>query len=595
MIKEIRTKIESQADDLKTLYSAIAIETKSLLLVTALVMVFAAILEAITIIAFIPFLTSLVEPEKLLSDGRLIFLIRHFEIEGARDLLIATSTSFGVIVFVSTIFKALQLWLTTKTSFIIGSAVSQKILENSLYGSYLSHLSRNTADVIAAITTKTSTVIYQVIIPTLTLFGAITMLLFIGGAIVVITPSATLFGIVFLFIIYLIIISISKKKLRDYGELHSKNATECVKIAHESLGGIRDVIIGGTQQYFLKAFANADLHSRKSLGQSQFISLSPKIFIEGIALIFIAIAAAYASSIHSQVATSLPIVGALVLSVQKILPLMQQVFWCWSTYESGRKSLQDVSVLIKDEANNAEFSQINNINTDVLCKSIHLDRIYFRYPNASLDAISGLTIKICKGDRIGVVGHSGSGKSTLIDLICMLFPPTSGCIYFDDQPASAYTRNLWLRKLAIVPQQIYLSDASLLENIAFGELPDQINYAKAVAAANNAQLESVIESLPDGYHTRIGERGCFLSEGQRQRIGIARALYKDASVIIFDEATSALDNETENAIISCIEKLSKDITVIMIAHRISTLKSCDRILELSDGFLVRECKFNEIQ
>ena len=595
MFKEIRKKIGAQSTPLKTLYSAITSKTKSLLAFTALVMVLSAALEAVTIVAFIPFLTSLIEPEKLLGDGRLNSLVRYFEIEGTRDLVIATSASFGVIVFLSTIFKALQLWLITKTSFIIGSAVSRKILENSLYGSYLSHLNRNTADVIAAITTKTSTVIYQVVIPSLTVFSSITMLLFVGGTIVVITPLTTLLGIALLFLIYISVVAISKKKLKYYGELHSKSATESVKIANESLGGIRDVIIGGTQSYFLNSFENADLDSRKSLGKSQFISLSPKVFIEGIALIFLALGAAYASSEHSQIATSLPIVGALVLSIQKILPLMQQVFWCWSTYESGRQSLQDVSALIQDDANKSDFYQIGNGGINILCKAIHLDHIFFRYPNASLDAISGLAVTIYKGDRIGIIGHSGSGKSTLIDLICLLFPPTSGTVYFDDQPASISARNSWLRNLAIVPQKIYLSDATLLENIAFGELPDQINYAKAVAAANHAQLDSVIESLPDGYHTRIGEHGCFLSGGQRQRIGIARALYKNARVIIFDEATSALDNETENAIISSIEKLSRDITVIMIAHRISTLKSCDRILELSNGRLVRECKFNDIE
>ena len=594
MLEEMHGKIESQVEPLRRLYSAITREIKVLLVVTVLVMVFAAVLEGLTIVAFVPFLTSLIEPEKLLSDSRLSFLIRYFEIGSTSELVIATSAGFGAIVFLSTIFKALQLWLTTKASFIIGSTVSQKILERSLYGSYLSHLSRNSSDVISALTTKTSIVIYQVIVPGLTLFSSITMLLILGGAVVAITPTATLLGIVFLFLIYFIIIFLSKKKLKNYGESHSRFATASVRIANESLGGIRDIIIGGTQQYFLKSFESADLNSRKSLGKSQFISLSPKVFIEGVALILLALGAAYASSKQSQLATTIPVLGALVLSIQKILPLMQQVYWCWSTYESGRQCLVDVSVLIGEKPNEEIISSAGSSDSRMIRNSIHLDHLYFRYPNAPSDAISDISITICKGDRVGIIGHSGSGKSTLIDLVCLLIAPTSGVIYFDDKLVNLQNRNQWIKNFAIVPQQIYLADASLLENIAFGEAPGQIDYAKAVAAANNAQLESVVDSLPNGYQTRIGERGCFLSGGQRQRIGIARALYKNPTIIIFDEATSALDNETEKAIISGIEGISRDITVIMIAHRISTLKSCDRILEFSNGCLVRECKFDEI-
>lgn len=594
MIEEVREKIESQVEPLRRLYSAITREIKALLVVTVLVMVLAAALEGLTIVSFVPFLTSLIEPEKLLSDSRLSFLIRYFEIGNASELVIATSACFGAIVFLSTIFKALQLWLATKASFIIGSTVSQKILENSLYGSYLSHLSRNSSDVISALTTKTSIVIYQVIVPGLTLFSSITMLFILGGTVIVITPAATMFGIVFLFLIYLVIIVLSKKKLQYYGESHSKSATESVKIANESLGGIRDIIIGGTQQYFLKSFESADLNSRKSLGKSQFISLSPKVFIEGTALILLALGAAYASSKQSQLATTIPVLGALVLSIQKILPLMQQVYWCWSTYESGRQSLADVSVLIGKTSNKEIISSASSSDIRLIRNSIYLDHLCFRYPNTSSDVISDVSITICKGDRVGIIGHSGSGKSTLIDLVCLLIAPTSGAIYFDDKLVNLKNQNQWIKNFAIVPQQIYLADASLLENIAFGEALGQINYDKAVAAANNAQLRSVIESLPHGYQTRIGERGCFLSGGQRQRIGIARALYKDATVIIFDEATSALDTETENAIIASIEGISRDITIIMIAHRISTLQSCDRILEFSNGRLIRECKFDEI-
>jgi ATP-binding cassette subfamily B protein len=233
-----------------------------------------------------------------------------------------------------------------------------------------------------------------------------------------------------------------------------------------------------------------------------------------------------------------------------------------------------------------------------LRKCVRLETVGFRYAQDLPEVLSQLTLEIRPGERIGVIGSTGSGKSTLVDLMMGLLEPTSGKILVDDK--DIYDRNhpehlnAWRASIAHVPQAIYLADSSIAENIAFGVHPQGIDMERVRRAARQAQIASFIEASDQGYKSLVGERGIRLSGGQRQRIGIARALYKQANVLVFDEATSALDNGTERAVMQAIEGLSRNLTLVMIAHRLSTLSNCDRVIELRGGFIHREMKGVEL-
>ena len=283
---------------------------------------------------------------------------------------------------------------------------------------------------------------------------------------------------------------------------------------------------------------------------------------------------------HQQggINSAIPILGVLALGAQRLLPAMQQSYAAYTSIKGARSSLNDVIKLLEqplpDYANQPVPEPIP------FEKGIELDNLSFRYSKESPWVLENINLKLPKGAHIGFVGITGSGKSTLIDIIMGLLLPTSGELLIDNRPVNNINRRAWQVRISHVPQNIYLSDSTIEENIAFGVPKDEIDPLQIKKVTQQAQLTEVIEHLRDGFQTIVGEQGVKLSGGQRQRIGIARALYKNANVIILDEATSSLDNETEQAVMQSIEGLGKEFTIITIAHRLTTLKGCDQIVSL---------------
>jgi len=279
--------------------------------------------------------------------------------------------------------------------------------------------------------------------------------------------------------------------------------------------------------------------------------------------------------------TTIPVLGALALGAQRLLPTLQQAYASWSSIVGAQAAIKDVLYLL-DRPVLLKRLPLNEKTLPFL-DQIDLKDIWFRYAPDLPWVFSGLQLSIKKGDRIGFIGVTGCGKSTLLDLIMGLLPPSKGVIEIDGEVVSLSNVAAWQGNISHVPQTIFLSDATIAENIAFGIPFHEIDLERVKRAAQQAQISTVIELMKLQYLTIIGERGIKLSGGQRQRIGIARALYKEANVLILDEATSALDTETEQAVVEAIENLSPDLTILVIAHRISTLKSCSQIIELNHG------------
>ena len=284
----------------------------------------------------------------------------------------------------------------------------------------------------------------------------------------------------------------------------------------------------------------------------------------------------------------IPTLGVLVLGVQRMLPVLQQCYGSWSHIKGSKKSLLDVIEFLNDS--DSSFNKLKKVDSINFKNQMSVNNLWFKHETTDKYILKNISFKINKGDSIGIIGKTGSGKSTLVDIIMFLLKPSKGNVTIDGKVMNSANVRAWQDKISHVPQNIFLSDASVLENIAFGVDANMIDVDRAKKAASMAQLKELIDSWPDKYNTKVGERGAKISGGQRQRIGIARALYKNPEVIILDEATSALDGDTEKKIINMLHSMPESPTVIMIAHRVTTLKTCNSIFELSNenGVVLRQ-------
>jgi ABC-type multidrug transport system fused ATPase/permease subunit len=329
-------------------------------------------------------------------------------------------------------------------------------------------------------------------------------------------------------------------------------------------------------------FRDAEHRFRNARTTNAIFANAPRYFVEAAGMVLIAGVAVAMSERPGGLAAAIPALGALALGAQKLLPLVQQIYFGWAAATGAQQTLSDVIMLLRRPTPSDDDAGGRLPFTN----AISLRGVSYSYGGERQTALKGIDLEIPKGARVGIAGRTGSGKSTLMDLVIGLLEPTEGTIAIDGTPLVAGNRAAWQRNVAHVPQAIFLSDASIAENIAFGVPAGEIDRERVQRAALQAELAEVVAALPEGYDTRVGERGIQLSGGQRQRIGIARALYKQANVLVFDEATSALDDDTESAVMSAIERLDRDLTIILIAHRLTTLQGCDVILRLDRGQVV---------
>jgi ATP-binding cassette subfamily B protein len=314
--------------------------------------------------------------------------------------------------------------------------------------------------------------------------------------------------------------------------------------------------------------------------------------MEAFGMTLIALLAYILSAQNSGGGMVIPILGALALGAQRLLPILQQLYGSWAAVKGGQETLRDIVILLEQPM--PEHWLLKCSESIKFESSIFLEKVSFRYSNTLPWVLKDVSLKIKRGSRVGIIGATGSGKSTLLDILMMLLSPTVGNLKVDGVEINSKNCRQWQSHIAHVPQSIFLADKTVAENIAFGIPIENIDFSKLELAASKAQIAESIRSWEDGYYTNVGEGGVRLSGGQRQRIGIARALYRDASVIIFDEATSALDSATESSLMECIDDMDADLTFLIIAHRISTLKNCDKVIEIANGAIQRECLYSEI-
>jgi ATP-binding cassette subfamily B protein len=484
-------------------------------------------------------------------------------------------------------------WAQLRVSYGIGIDFGVESYRRTLYQPYQTHINRNSSRVILAITQYTRLITMGVIIPVLMSVSASFLLVSIVAVLMLVDVGLTLLAGLSLSIIYLLLTFATKNRLTQLGQLGSQNDRAIAQTLQESFGGIRDVLIDGTQEVFGEIYRRR--HTKMAQIDISFAILGsvPRYGIEAIAICTFAVIALFLTKAPGGFNSAIPALGAIALGAQRLLPLLQQLFSNWTSVRTYRPQLAETLDLLEQPL--PSWTELGGVQTALTFNdSIKIDNLSFCYEQSDRVVLSDLNYSIRRGGRIGIVGKTGSGKSTLVDILMGLLTPTGGTMSVDGLAVNQVNCRAWQNHVAHVPQAIFLADATIRENIAFGTIASEIDHDRVIAVARMAQLDETILGLPQGFEALVGERGVRLSGGQRQRIGIARALYKQADVIIFDEATSALDDATEQSVMESIHSLPSDITLIIVAHRVSTLAGCDQIIELERGKMVRVGSYNDL-
>jgi len=555
-------------------------------------MLFASFAEIISIGAVLPFLGVLTAPEPVFDHALAQPIIQALGLTAPSQLLLPLTIAFGVAALLAGAMRLILLWASTRLSFATGADLSISIYRRTLYQPYAVHCALNSSEVINGISGKANGVIHSIIVPALTLISSSFMLIAILIALLAVEPVIALAAFGGFGLIYASIIRLTRKQLLADSQRIARESSHVIKSLQEGLGGIRDVLIDGSQATYCHIYRNADLPLRRAQGNNLFISSSPRYAMEALGMMLIAALAYSLAQQTDGIAKAIPILGALALGAQRLLPVLQQAYGSWISIQGGQASLQDTLELLDQTL--PDYADQQAAKPLPFKHNISLKQLGFRYSPQTPYVLKQINLTIGKGSRVGFIGTTGSGKSTLLDIVMGLLKPTDGALEIDGQPLTPINNRAWQAHIAHVPQAIFLADSSIEENIAFGVPKDHIDPQRVRQAARQAQIADSIESWPEQYKTFVGERGIRLSGGQRQRIGIARALYKQADVIIFDEATSALDNETEQDVMQAIENLSKELTILIIAHRISTLKNCSQIVELGEACIKRTGSYQDI-
>ena len=547
-------------------------------------MLLASIAEIFSLGAVLPFLGAITSPEMVYQHPYMQPFVTLLNIENAEQIILPVSCVFIVFSLLAGAIRILLVYVLTRFSFATGADLSVAIYRRTLFKPYEQHIDCNSSEVINGIMTKTNTVIGGIIIPMLNGMSSLVLLVSIMVTLLVINPTVTLITFGIFFCLYATIFLQMRKNLYKNGELIARQTTFMLRSLQEGLGGIRDVLIDGTQEYYSNFYKSADHQFRRASGTNVIITSSPRFAMEAIGMSVIACLAYWMFKENNS--STIPLLGALALGAQRMLPVLQNLYSSYGTITGGDASFQDVLDLLNTPL--PAYADQPPGDLVPFNKSIRLDEVSYRYKSNSSYVLKDINLTINKGSCVGFIGQTGCGKSTMVDIIMGLLSISEGKLRVDGESITKRNVREWQGHISHVPQTIYLADLTIMENIAFGIAKENIDGDRVVRAAKKAKIHETISRLDSKYETMVGEGGARVSGGQRQRIGIARALYKETSVLIFDEATSALDNKTELNVMDEIRQLGDEITVLIIAHRLSTLKGCDHVYELSEGWLLEK-------
>ncbi|MGB7407541.1 MAG: ABC transporter ATP-binding protein, partial [Pontixanthobacter sp.] len=532
----------------RTLFGRVSPSVRRRLYFLAVFMFVVSLLEAASIAALWPFLNfagaGLEGASDVAPSEFTAYILALFD--GSRqNVILASALVVGILAIVTALGRLALAWFTQTIINQVGHELSVVIYNGILRQPYALFIRRNSSEVLSGID-KVQGLVQGVLLPLLQGVSALVMIIVIAGVLLVLAPIATLIAAVFVGSIYGILIVVTKRRLRQVSSTLAETYTERIQSLQEGMGGIRDILIDGTADIFVKDFAQSDRRFRTANVHSNVISSSPRWIVEGLGIAVLALMAGLFAIGTGGLAGALPLLGVFALSALRILPLAQKIF-------SARTALASYSGLLQDVIRLTELPKRADDPADLrrlpLKKSLKFENVHFHHAGVSAAVLNGIELTIDQGTNVGIMGVSGSGKSTLLDLTMGLIEPTSGKLLIDDAPLNPTIVRRWQKGIAHVPQSIFLADTTIAANIAFGFGRDAIDETAMENAVRIADLKAFISTLPNGFATIVGERGASLSGGQRQRLGIARALYRKPQLLVLDEATSALDEASETRII----------------------------------------------
>lgn len=554
-----------------------------------------ALLDMIGVVSIMPFMAVLTNPELIQTNNflnTLFQLLGAFGVETEQQFLF----SLGIIVFMllvlSLTFKALTLYVQIRFSTMREYSIGKRLMEGYLHQTYSWFLNRNSADLSKNILSEINAIIANGIGPMITLIAQSAVVITLVSMLFLINPKVTLISSITLGLSYLFLYKIARGLITRIGHTRFRDNKLRFSAVSESFGAIKELKISGLEHIYLERFSiPAERYSRNN-ATSSTIGQLPRYAIEIIAFGGMILLVLYLMIRSTSFNSILPIISVYVLAGYRLMPALQQIYLAITKLRFIGPALDALHNDLKSLKPKLVY---NEAETLLFKKSITLNHIHYHYPDTSRTALKDINLSIPIHTKVGLVGVTGSGKTTTVDIILGLLEPQQGTLEVDGNIIKKDNCRSWQQSIGYVPQTIYLSDDSLAANIAFGVDKNDIDIDAVERAAKIANLdEFIINELPLKYQTTVGERGVRLSGGQRQRIGIARALYRKPQVLILDEATSALDNLTEKAVMDAVHNIQNPITIIMIAHRLSTVKKCDKIFLLEGGKLKGQGTYDEL-
>lgn len=583
--------------NLKELYKLLTAEQRNKLLLLQIFVILMSVVEVASVLAIGPFMALVGDISQLEGDGLLAQIYRQTDISTPADFLFMVALFALATLTLAAAISTFTIWQLSMYGNKVGAELSNRLFKYYMHQSWLFHVGTNSSQLTNRISRECARISGGIINPLMQMNAKLVMAIAMALAIFIYNPVVALTGIGVFSGAYWLLYTTVRRSLARHGTQISEQEQLRFKLMSEGFGGIKDTLLLGRQNHFVERFGDASDKVAHATGNIQVLGQAPRYAMELIAFGTIIFLLLYLLFTHDgDLGTILPVLSVYAIAGFKLLPAFQQIY---GSVSSIRGNLSGFETLHEDLRNSMSFSypSASRPIQDHLApgSSISLRDITFRYPGAHTQALDKLNIEIPANKVIGFVGASGSGKSTTIDILLGLLTPDSGQMLIDGKSLHHDNLRAWQNSLGYVAQSIYLADASIRQNIAFG-LPDtDIDHTRVSHAATLAHLDELLNQLPDGLDTTVGERGVQLSGGQRQRIGIARALYHDADILIFDEATSALDGITEKMIMDAIHDFSGKKTIVLIAHRLATVRKCDCIYLLTQGKVVDHGTYDELR
>ena len=561
-----------------------------------ILVVISAFVEIIGVISIVPFMALVGDMNQLKEDTVFAQLYQASGISSELSFIFLLGLGVLIMLFISALISMFTTWKACMFASEIGSEISTRLYTHYLKQEWLFHTLGSTAKLTKNIATEASRVSGGILIPLMQMNARIIFSIFMSMSIFIYDPKVGVTGLVIFGIAYFILFRVVRVRLQRNGKTLSVESGTRFRLINEGFGGIKDILLLGRDYHFVERFDETNQRLAYSLGTNQALSLVPRYFIELIAFSSMITLTLYLLATHNgNLGIILPIISVYVLATFRLLPAFQQIYVSLAAIKGNMASFDSVKQDLIDSSHNH-----NETSHELLCKKLKpnkhilLENISFTYPTKENPTLNKINMTIPSNSVVGIVGESGSGKSTLINILLGLIEPQEGQLKVDETTVNAGNKRSWQNTIGFVAQSIFLSEGSVAENVAFGIPKQKIDLDRVHRAVKLAHLSEFLSGLDDGINTKVGERGVQLSGGQRQRIGIARALYNQAEVLVFDEATSSLDGITEKMIIEAIHEFSGQKTIIMIAHRLKTVKKCDLIFFMDKGKVIDKGTFQEL-